>query len=98
MNHRGREFGGAGDSIMAEIPSPVEAVRCALEIHQTIRIRDPEIEGLAQMKFRIGIHIGDVIIDGDTLKGDAVNIAARLESRAEPGGVLVSGEIYRSCS
>lgn len=94
-NHGGRVFGGAGDSMVAEFSSPVEAVRCALEIHQTIRSRDPEIEGLVQMKFRTGIHVGDVVIDGDTLNGDAVNIAARLERRAKPGGVLVSGEIYR---
>lgn len=93
--HGGRVFGSAGDSVMADFVSPVEAVRCALEIHQAIQNQEASTPALAQMQFRIGIHLGDVVVEGDTLNGDAVNIAARLESRAEPGGVLISGEVHR---
>ena len=93
--HGGRIFGSAGDSVMAEFASPVEAVRCALEIHETIHAQEADTPALAQMQYRIGIHLGDVVVEGDTLNGDAVNIAARLESLAEPGGVLVSGEVQR---
>jgi adenylate cyclase len=81
-NHGGRVFGSAGDSVIAEFASPVEAVRCALRVQTAL-------DG-AEMPFRIGIHIGDIMVDGDNLMGDGVNIAARLEQSAPPGGICIS--------
>nr|WP_286193673.1 adenylate/guanylate cyclase domain-containing protein [Tropicibacter sp. R16_0] len=81
-HHGGRVFGSAGDSVIAEFASPVEAVRCALRIQATLNT--------AELPFRIGIHIGDVLVDGDNLMGDGVNVAARLEQMAPPGGICIS--------
>jgi len=96
--HGGRIFGGAGDATMAEFGSPVEAVRVAVEIQKTLSEnlfeRLSDLPSGYRMQFRIGINLGDVIADGDSLYGDAVNIAARLESLADPGGICISGNIY----
>jgi class 3 adenylate cyclase/TolB-like protein len=92
--HEGRIFGSAGDSIVAEFPSPVEAVRAALDIQQAIAAFGHEVAEDHRMLFRIGINLGDVLIDGDDLLGDGVNIAARLQGLAEPGGICVSGSVY----
>ena len=89
--HRGRVFGGAGDSLVAEFASPVEAVRCALEIQQNLEARNVELSEDRRMRFRIGINLGDIMAVGDDLLGDGVNVAARLEALAEPGGVAVRG-------
>ena len=89
-SHGGRIFGGAGDSIVAEFPSPVEAVRCATEIQLSIDRHGAETPDDQRLRFRIGVNLGDVIVDGDDLMGDGVNIAARLEALAPPGGVCVS--------
>lgn len=92
--HRGRIFKVIGDGILAEYSSVVDAVRCALEIQTgMMRKRFGKGEGKA-LKFRMGINLGDVIADGDDIYGDGVNIAARLESIAEPGGLCVSGPVY----
>jgi adenylate cyclase len=80
--HGGRVFGSAGDSVIAEFASPVEAVRCALRIQATLTVDD--------LPFRIGIHLGDVLADADNLLGDGVNVAARLEQMAPPGGICIS--------
>lgn len=93
-DHRGRVFGSAGDSVLAEFPSPVEAVLCANEFQQLIAERNAQAAGVQPMQFRVGINIGDVIIEGDNLYGDGVNVAARLESIAQPGGVCVSSKVY----
>ncbi len=93
-NHDGRVFGGAGDSIIAEFASPVEAVRCATEIQHVLKERNAELPEERRMRFRIGVNLGDVMADGDGLFGDGVNIAARLEDLAEPGGICVSGATY----
>jgi adenylate cyclase len=89
--HKGRLVKATGDGFLAEFASPVEAVRCALAVQDKIA-GQPANEG---MKLRIGINLGDIIIedDGDVL-GDGVNVAARLEQMADPGGVLISGKIY----
>jgi len=92
--HDGRIFGSAGDSVVAEFPSPVEAVRCATEIHQAIEGLGAELPEDQRMQFRIGINIGDVIIKGDDLIGDGVNVAARLQGLADPGGICISGSVY----
>lgn len=86
----GRIFGGAGDSIIAEFASPVEAVRCATEIQLAIDKHGAEVSDDQRMRFRIGVNLGDVIVDGDDLMGEGVNVAARLETLAEPGGICVS--------
>ena len=93
-DHRGRVFGSAGDSVIAEFASPVEAVRCAVEIQQELETRNAELLEDRRMQFRIGINLGDVVAAGENLHGDGVNIAARLEELAEPGGVCVAGTAY----
>lgn len=87
--HHGRIANTAGDGLIAEFPSVVEAVQCAIEVQR-------ELAGDAQtgLKFRIGVHLGDVMVDGDDLLGEGVNLAARLQSMAEPGGILISQQVY----
>jgi class 3 adenylate cyclase/energy-coupling factor transporter ATP-binding protein EcfA2 len=92
--HTGRVFGSAGDSVIAEFASPVEAVRCATEIQLEINNRNAELPEANRMRFRIGINLGDVVVDGDNLMGDGVNVAARLEALASPGGICVSEAIH----
>jgi len=92
--YSGRIFGGAGDSVIAEFSSSVEAVRCALEIQHALDLLNTKAPEDEQMRFRIGIHVGDIIVEGDNLMGEGVNIAARLESLADPGGINVSGDVY----
>ncbi len=90
----GRIFNTAGDAILAEFSSAVEAVRSAIDIQECLRSRNSEYPADRQMNFRIGVTIGDVVErDGDLL-GDGVNIAARLQSIAEPGGISVSRTVY----
>src|ERR1700760_925498 len=90
----GRIFNTAGDAVLAEFPSAVEAVRCAIDIQESLRTRNMAYPPSRQMSFRIGITIGDVVErDGDLL-GDGVNIAARLEGIAPVGGICVSRNIY----
>src|SRR5262245_9678219 len=90
----GRIFNTAGDAVLAEFPSAVEAVRCAIDIQESLRTRNLAYPPSRQMNFRIGITIGDVVErDGDLL-GDGVNIAARLEGLAQVGGICVSRSVY----
>ncbi len=94
----GRVFNTAGDAILAEFPSAVEAVRCAIDVQESLRTRNLAYPLSRQMYFRIGITIGDVVErDGDLL-GDGVNIAARLEGLAKPGGLCVSRTVYEQVS
>lgn len=92
--HDGRVFGSAGDSVLAEFASPVEAVRCAVEIQEENRKNNANLSEDRRMRFRIGVHLGDVMADGDNLFGDGVNLAARFEGLAEPGGICVSEAIH----
>ena len=92
--HRGRIFGSAGDSVVAEFSSPVQAVLCANEFQKLLAERNDHDAAEKKMQFRVGVNMGDVIIDGDNLYGEGVNVAARLESIAEPGGVCLSGKVY----
>src|ERR1700688_256942 len=90
----GRIFNTAGDAVLAEFPSAVEAVRCAIDVQESLRTRNLRYPASRQMSFRIGITIGDVVErDGDLL-GDGVNVAARLEGLAEPGSLCVSRTVY----
>ncbi len=93
-DHRGRVFGSAGDSVIAEFASPVEAVRCAVEIQQQIEARNANLPEDRRMRFRIGVNLGDVMAEGDNLFGDGVNVAARLEALCEGGGVTLSGNVH----
>jgi len=92
--HDGRVFGRAGDSIVAEFPSPVEAVRSAIEIQQGIKRLGAEVPEDHRMNFRIGINLGDVMVEDNDLIGDGVNVAARLEGLSDPGGICISGNVY----
>jgi adenylate cyclase len=92
-SHRGRIFNTAGDSLVADFASAVDAVHCAVEVQDAIANEDVDRGPAEQMRFRIGIHVGDIIVQGDNLFGDAVNIAARLEALAEPGGICISGVV-----
>jgi adenylate cyclase len=91
--HHGRIFNTAGDSVMADFASPVDAVECAVAVQQAIETENANRVPGDQMRFRIGIHLGDVIVEGGNLFGDGVNIAARLEALAEPGGICLSGAV-----
>jgi adenylate cyclase len=83
-----------GDGVLAEFPSIVEAVGCAVEVQrETAALNVGSAEG-TRIAFRIGVHLGDVMVDGDDLYGDGVNVAARLEAMAEVGGVCVSGQAH----
>jgi TolB-like protein/class 3 adenylate cyclase/Flp pilus assembly protein TadD len=90
----GRIVGTAGDSVLAEFASAVEAARCAVEIQEELAKRNAELPKDRRLEFRIGINLGDVMVEGDDLFGDGVNVAARLQALAEPGGIYVSGGIY----
>src|SRR5258707_10890756 len=92
--HDGRIVNTWGDAVIAEFASVVEAVQCAVEIQQEISNREPEPPQANRMRFRIGINLGDVMVEGSDIYGDGVNIAARLQELAEPGGVVVSRTVY----
>ena len=94
VEHHGRVFGAAGDSVLAEFPSPVEAVYCASDFQKLIAERNALPSNPTPMRYRVGINLGDVMIESGNLFGDGVNVAARLESIAEPGGVCVSSKVY----
>jgi class 3 adenylate cyclase len=93
-HHRGRVFKLTGDGMLAEFVSPVEAVRAALEIQESMRSANATADQDNQLILRIGINLGDVVESGDDLMGDAVNVAVRLESIAPQGGICVSASIY----
>jgi len=92
--HDGRVINTWGDALIAEFPSVVEAVNCAVEIQQELAVRNGERPEADQMWFRIGINLGDVMIEGDDIYGEGVNIAARLEQLAEPGGIMISRPVH----
>jgi TolB-like protein len=92
--HQGRIVKTTGDGILIEFFSPVEALRCAVELQQGMISRNADLLDDKRIRFRIGINLGDVIVDDKDLYGDAVNVAARLESLAEPGGICISRAMY----
>jgi TolB-like protein/Flp pilus assembly protein TadD len=83
-----------GDGLLAEFPSVVEAVQCAVELQQDITAREPDLADDRRIRLRIGINLGDVMVEGSDIYGDGVNIAARLEALAEPGGICISGGAF----
>jgi len=93
QHHRGRFVNSAGDSVVAEFASVVDAVQCAAVIQTTLRAENANLPPDQRMQFRIGVNLGDVMVEGEQIYGDGVNVAARLESLAEPGGICVSGTV-----
>src|SRR5215469_7908985 len=93
--HHGRIVKTTGDGILIEFPSVVDAVRCAVEVQQGMMDRNAGVPAAKRIEFRTGINVGDIIIDGDDIHGDGVNIAARLESIAQPGGICISETSYQ---
>jgi adenylate cyclase len=91
---RGRVVDSPGDNLLSEFSSVVDAVQCAVEIHEVIRAKNEELPEDRRMLFRIGVNLGDVIEEGDRIYGDGVNIAARLEGLAEAGGICISGSAH----
>ena len=91
--HRGRVIRVRGDGFLAMFDSPVEAVRCAIVIQQSMVGRNLELPNAQWIRFRIGVNLGDVIVDHDDVYGEGVNVAARLEQLAEPGNIYISGGV-----
>ncbi len=96
QKHRGRVVDSPGDNLLAEFGSVVDAVRCAVEIQEELRVRNAELPENRRMKFRIGINLGDVVEEGERIYGDGVNITARVEGLADGGGICISGTVYDS--
>jgi adenylate cyclase len=94
QHHRGRVVDATGDNLMAEFASVVDAVECAVEIQKELKIRNAELTENRRMEFRIGINLGDVIEEEGRIYGDGVNIAARIESLSDAGGVCISGTAF----
>ena len=92
--HRGRVVDAPGDNLLAEFASVLDAVQCAVAIQRELYARNTALPPPRRMQFRLGLNLGDVIPDGERIYGDGVNIAARLESLAEAGGICISGTVY----
>src|SRR5215212_7636671 len=94
QQHRGRVVDSPGDNLLAEFASVLDAVQCAVAIQRELHARNAALPLPRRMQFRLGLNLGDVIPDGERIYGDGVNIAARLESLAEAGGICISGTVY----
>src|SRR5947209_8558229 len=92
--HHGRFVNSAGDSVLAEFSSVVEAVNCAVEIQTALNIENANLPLERRMEFRIGVNLGDVMVEGEQIYGDGVNVAARLQSLADPGGICISRTVH----
>jgi len=92
--HSGRVVDAKGDNVLADFPSVVDAIQCAVHIQKELELKNADLPEHRRMAFRIGVNLGDVIEKGDTIYGDGVNIAARLESLADGGGICISGTAF----
>jgi adenylate cyclase len=92
--HHGRFVNSAGDSVLAEFASVVETVNCAVNIQTALKAENAKLPTERRMEFRIGVNLGDVMVEGDQIYGDGINVAARLESLADPGGICISGTVH----
>src|SRR5215470_15372726 len=92
--YRGRVVDDPGDNVLAEFPSVVEAVQCAVTIQRTLAAHNAALPPQRQMVFRMGLHLGDIVVEQERIYGSAVNLAARLERVAEGGGLCISGTVY----
>lgn len=93
-HHHGRVVSWSGDAVLADFSSVVESLQCAIEVQRELKARNETVAHAERMEFRIGINLGDVMIEEHDIFGEGVNIAARLQSLAPPGGILVSGSVY----
>jgi adenylate cyclase len=94
QQHRGRVVDSPGDNLLAEFASAVDAVQCAVAVQRELNGKNTELPAHRKMEFRIGINVGDVVVEGERIYGDGVNIAARLEGLAEAGGICIAGTVY----
>ncbi len=94
QQYRGKVIDTPGDNLLAEFTSALDGVQCAVAIHQELQTQNAELPVKRPMAFRIGINVGDVVVEGERLYGDGVNIAARLEGLADGGGICISGTVY----
>src|SRR4030042_3848832 len=94
QHHNGRVVDAIGDNLLAEFASVVDAVQCAVEIQKELKTRNADLPENQRMEFRVGVNLGDVVEEKDKIFGDGVNIAARMESLAEGGGICISGTAY----
>ena len=94
QQHHGRVVDSPGDNLLAEFASVVDAVQAAVAIQQELKGKNADLPASRRMEFRIGINLGDVIVEGERIYGDGVNIAARVESLAEASGICISGPVY----
>jgi len=92
--HGGQAVGSRGDSLLAEFPSVVEAVQCAVQMQQELKGRNAEVPLAQRVEFRMGINVGEVVVEGEEIYGEGVNIAVRLEGLAEAGGICLSEVVY----
>jgi adenylate cyclase len=93
--HHGRVVKTTGDGLLIEFPSVVEAVACALAVQRAMAERNDGVPSVRRIEFRIGVNLGDVVVEDGDIFGDGVNIAARLEGLAEPGGICISEDVFR---
>jgi adenylate cyclase len=95
QQHGGRAVGSRGDSLLAEFPSVVAAVQCAVAMQQELKVRNAVLPEARRVEFRMGVNLGEIVVDGDQLHGDGINIAVRLEGVAEAGGICLSEVVYQ---
>ena len=93
-DHRGRIVDATGDNALAEFPTALDAVEAAVEIQKVLAARNSGLPDRRRMEFRIGVHLGDVTVEGERIYGDGVNISARLQALATPGGICISGAVH----
>src|SRR5689334_6902702 len=93
-SHRGRVVKTTGDGLLIEFASVVDAVRCAVAVQRACVESETALPHDRRIEFRIGVNLGDIVVDGDDILGDGVNVAARLESIADPGGICISGVVH----
>src|SRR5829696_9118309 len=93
VEHKGRVFKATGDGLLAEFPSVVNAVTCAVDIQREMQVRNADLPGERAIRLRVGVNVGDVIVEGEDIFGDGVNVAARLEAIAPAGGIAVAGMV-----
>lgn len=92
--HHGRLVKTMGDGLLVELPSVVNALRCAIDIQRALAVHNSEVPPEQELHFRIGINLGDILVEGEDVQGDGVNIASRLQALADPGGIVISGSAY----
>src|SRR5215813_12122450 len=91
----GRAVGSRGDSLLAEFPSVVAAMQCAVAMQQELKVRNAALPEARRVEFRMGVNLGEIVVDGDQLHGDGINIAVRLEGIAQAGGICISEVVYQ---